>query len=155
MTTVPPLLTLWIYQSFAPNHRYCVYAYTDSKARGAHVSPTWSRQDPRWTNVGQWSLLSGWITRGKRLWGKTPRVFWISRCPWKNSCGPRRQGAMEPYSSACNKKNNDHFVYACSQWETTLQCNIVSHWLGAFTKWSLEKSRECIPGCLPYISFHR
>ena len=32
----------------------------------------------------------------------------------------------------------DHFVYASSQWETTLQCNVVSHWLGAFTKWSLN-----------------
>ena len=27
-------------------------------------------------------------------------------------------------------------VHAPSQWETTLQCNVVSHWLGAFTKWS-------------------
>ena len=23
----------------------------------------------------------------------------------------------------------DHFVYASSQWEATLQCNVVSHWL--------------------------
>ena len=30
----------------------------------------------------------------------------------------------------------DHFVCAPSQWET-LQCNVVSHWLGAYTKWSL------------------
>ena len=29
------------------------------------------------------------------------------------------------------------FLYAPSQWETTLQCNVVSHWLGAYTKWSL------------------
>ena len=28
-------------------------------------------------------------------------------------------------------------MYAPSQWETMLQCNIVSHWLGAFTKLSL------------------
>ena len=27
----------------------------------------------------------------------------------------------------------DYFVYAPSQWETTLQCNVVSHWLGACT----------------------
>ena len=33
--------------------------------------------------------------------------------------------------------NRDNFVYAPSQWETTLQCNVVSHWLGAYTKWSL------------------
>ena len=30
-----------------------------------------------------------------------------------------------------------YLVCAPSQWETMLQCNIVSHWLGAFTKWSL------------------
>ena len=29
------------------------------------------------------------------------------------------------------------FVYALNQWETTLQCTVVSHWLGAYTKWSL------------------
>ena len=33
--------------------------------------------------------------------------------------------------------DKDHFVYALSQWETTLQCNVASHWLGAYTKWSL------------------
>ena len=31
-----------------------------------------------------------------------------------------------------------HFVYASSQWEVTLQCNVVTHWLGTFTKWSLS-----------------
>ena len=35
----------------------------------------------------------------------------------------------------------DHFVNAPSQWEATLQCNVVSHWLGAFTKWSLKMYR--------------
>ena len=32
----------------------------------------------------------------------------------------------------------DRFVFAPSQWETTLHCNVVSHWLGAYTKWSLR-----------------
>ena len=31
----------------------------------------------------------------------------------------------------------DHFVNAPSQWEMTLHCNVISHWLDAFTKWSL------------------
>ena len=35
--------------------------------------------------------------------------------------------------------SRDHFVYAPRQWETTLQRNGVSHWLGAYTKWSLCK----------------
>ena len=29
------------------------------------------------------------------------------------------------------------FVYAPNQWDMMLQCNVVPHWLGAFTKWSL------------------
>ena len=33
--------------------------------------------------------------------------------------------------------NSGHFVNAPSQWETTLHCNVVSHWLGTFIKWSL------------------
>ena len=29
-------------------------------------------------------------------------------------------------------------MYALGQWETTLHCNVVSQWLGAYTKWSLD-----------------
>ena len=36
--------------------------------------------------------------------------------------------------------SRDHFVYAPSQWETTLQCNVVSHWLG-HTKNNPRKSQ--------------
>ena len=32
--------------------------------------------------------------------------------------------------------HRDHFVNAPSQWEMTLHCNVISHWLGAYTKWS-------------------
>ena len=28
----------------------------------------------------------------------------------------------------------DYFVYTPNQWKTTLQCNVVCHWLGAYTK---------------------
>ena len=35
-------------------------------------------------------------------------------------------------------------MHVPSQWETTLQCNVVSHWLGAYTKsnWSLLLSNQ-------------
>ena len=36
-----------------------------------------------------------------------------------------------------NAEFRDHFVYAPSQWEMALQCNAISHWLGAYTEWSL------------------
>ena len=39
--------------------------------------------------------------------------------------------------------HRDQFLYVPSQWETTLQCNVVSHWLGAFIKWSLLTWQCC------------
>ena len=33
--------------------------------------------------------------------------------------------------------HRDNFVYVPSLWEATLQCNVISHWLGTNTKWSL------------------
>ena len=46
----------------------------------------------------------------------------------------------EPY-----EYNRDHVEHVPSQWETTLHCNVVSHWLGAYTKRSLI--------CLHFLSF--
>ena len=37
----------------------------------------------------------------------------------------------------CTKAFRDQSRYASSQWETSLQCNDVSHWLGAYLDWSL------------------
>ena len=31
----------------------------------------------------------------------------------------------------------DHFGYGLSQWDTTLYCNVVSHWLSPYPEWSL------------------
>ena len=42
----------------------------------------------------------------------------------------------------------DIFVYAPCQWETMLQCNVASHWLGAYTKWSLLWSGRCQPSTI-------
>ena len=41
----------------------------------------------------------------------------------------------------------DHFVYAPSQWETMLHCNVVSHRLGAYTKWSLQTIKQTWEKC--------
>ena len=46
--------------------------------------------------------------------------------------------------------NIDHFVHAPSQWETMLHCNIVSQWLGVYTKWSVQE----MFGIEFWIKFH-
>ena len=38
----------------------------------------------------------------------------------------------------CASNGRDHFVNVPSQWETMLQCNVISHWHRTFTKWSLN-----------------
>ena len=40
--------------------------------------------------------------------------------------------------SHCNTSRNQS-RHAPSQWETSLQCNDVSHWLGAYLNWSLHQ----------------
>ena len=35
--------------------------------------------------------------------------------------------------------NREHSVNVPSQWEMMLHCNIISYWLGTYTKWSLSK----------------
>ena len=34
--------------------------------------------------------------------------------------------------------HRDYFMCAPSQWEMMLQCDVVSHWMGAWRKWSLQ-----------------
>ena len=45
----------------------------------------------------------------------------------------------------------DHFVNASSQSETMLPCNIVSHWLGAYTKWPLCMGHTLFQCRLSYL----
>ena len=61
--------------------------------------------------------------------------------------------------SFCNKRKwihrilfGYHFVNAPSQWVTTLHCNIVSHWSGAYTNWSLLL---CFVLCYKRYWWHR
>ena len=82
------------------------------------------------------------------LWRRGPANSWIGRSwrhgafqPWKNE--PVKYKEINGLSTSPTLlyitvlyvycKHN--FVYAPSQWETTLQCNAVSHWLGAYTEY--------------------
>ena len=52
-----------------------------------------------------------------------------------------------------DKTGCEYFVYAPSQYEMMLHCNLVSHWLGAYTKsflqWNLSSKTTCQNGSLP------
>ena len=75
-----------------------------------------------------WSLNSVW-NRHLPMYGyNILSGIWLSEIPHKNILALLWKIVFYI---------RDHFVYGTSQWETTLQCNVVSHWLGAFTKWFL------------------
>ena len=79
-------------------------------------------------------------------WKKT---FWVGGCDGIGSLAyllfcaaywSRQPRVFRRLSRSC-------FVYPPSQWETMLQCSIiVSHWLGAYMKWSPHQFSRCCDG---------
>ena len=69
---------------------------------------------------------------------------WLCAQAMRDDVAMSRRLSTEPIPRMIPEHTNRSAVYACrnrfvnapSQWEMTLQCNVVSHWLGAFTKWS-------------------
>ena len=70
---------------------------------------------------------------------------------WKDNLSIET-GPWWPYLHQCPSVQRIQFMdqsrYAPSQWETSLHCNDVSHWLGTYLNWSLQfcpiKGRPCI-----------
>ena len=112
---------------------------------------------PNWT-PGPWFSIKMWyyqyrnsnnkdtmVSRQSYIYDENPyslyrvRVRWhfyiesIHRCLSSWSSG---MFYLVWYDMQLHPKVN--FVYVPSQWEPTLQCNVASHWLGAYTKWSLH-----------------
>ena len=54
------------------------------------------------------------------------------------------------HTSASADSCRDHFLNVPSQWETTLHCKIISHWLGAYNKLSLN----CLSNILQLLMLH-
>ena len=79
----------------------------------------------------------------KNVWFVEPKILFFDR-----SVECLQQGLI------MSKDLQDQFVYVPSQWETTLQCNVVSHWLGTFTKWCLDLIQDLLSGQLDYSSMN-
>ena len=82
----------------------------------------WPRTDAN-DYVSQQILLkeNEWLGWNKRTWSALPLQCWQQ---------------IDGFIQKWHNSSRDYFVYAPSQWEM-LHCNIVCHWLGAYTKWSL------------------
>ena len=76
-----------------------------------------------------------------RLWSQS--LFKSIQTPWKLLGFYWSKHGFGPNFEFCRNTPftcplGDHSVYVPSQWETALQCNGVSHWLGAYIEWSLR-----------------
>ena len=63
----------------------------------------------------------------KKIFGKLRKILTIAFFFFISIVSRKLQMKFIPIHS-------NHFVYVPSQWETMLQCNVVSHWLGACTE---------------------
>ena len=94
---------------------------------------TWKRGP-----VKTWSVTQTYLQLAHRGWVSSYLYFLHSSLSWPCLL-------MTCYAIAHKHKEFPSFptvyykkiVYAPSQWEPTLQRNVVSHWLRAYTKWSL------------------
>ena len=94
----------------------------------SNKSTTWSHWQPsQWKVVITWHLSMTWV------------ITRLSQWYLQQSLCSQFSGAREETSWT-----RDHSVYASSQWETALQCNAVSHWLGSYTEWSLRITEKHI-----------
>ena len=107
--------------------------------------------------LGPWLLATsrntGWMDIHEifRIWTQEAIGFTVLRLiRLFHSLQTRRGGGLRSRSASCYMLGTcwqtvatprDHFVYAPSQWKKkALQCNTISHWLGAYTKWSMNTS---------------
>ena len=73
----------------------------------------------------------------------TPGTVWDNKAVTMTTsefrCDKRKRISESQLTPIALCSLRGHFVYAPSQWETTSHCNVVSHWLGAYTKCSLPE----------------
>ena len=110
--------------------------------RSVHRSPVNSPHKGQWRGALMFSLICtwihGWVSNREAGDLRRLRTHYDNNVPcfkmWGLSCFMIYIWIiMWPHVIF-----RDHFVDAPSQKETTLHCNVVSHWLGAYIKWSLH-----------------
>ena len=126
--------------------------HPDCKVHGANMGPTWGWQDPGGPHVGPMNLAIWALTGARALFQHNDclsryikhiikiRQLWDHLIFIMSSVynGNSYTGITELY---WNKPPivRDHLVYVPCQGDVKLHCNIVSHWLGAYTKLSLSR----------------
>ena len=100
--------------------------------RGNHRSSVNSPHKGQWRGALMFSLncarINGWVNN--RETGDLRRHLAYYDVP-PNSMLLSRNGSDK---NIHRYHHRNHSLYAPSQWETTVYCNVVSHWLGAHTK---------------------
>ena len=100
-------------------------------------------------NTFAWSYKSFKISQVKVDCRRSPRmvIHAVNMAKISNhSVYASSQWEMTLHCNAIPHWLGAYTVYASSQWEMVLHCNALSHWLGAYTAWSLQDATDLILG---------
>ena len=107
-----------------------------------HICVTW----PQWENTPDVSLMTKWFNylsmmvpyiagsetwRGYKVTEDHRRMMPVNWCTRVHF--PHFPRMRETYLGVTDYDSRVHFVNVPIQWQTPLHCNVVSHWLGAYT----------------------
>ena len=93
-----------------------------------HISPN--------LNEILWSTPWAIYLQAKQKKLDYPLRYVLNRILWSKPCRSFLKAMQRKLTADQNRyRIRDHFVYAPSQWEMMLLSNIISHWLGAYTKY--------------------
>ena len=128
---------------FRPQHRHCLFILFDKYNQSNVTVPVSSTSIEGMASCDLPRDAHGCLAAGIRHQYRGYDIMWPPSCRtrllWPPSCHTRLFGGRYwslPWE--IDAISMDTFVYASGLWETTLHCNVVSHWLGAYTKWSLH-----------------
>ena len=95
----------------------------------------------------QWHLHPQYWPHIPGCWGPTS----VDKLPTTHSCCGISNNWLQTHDCVFMSPSwlwfmqifRDYSLYAPSQWEMALHCNAISHWLSAYTEWSLNIQEWC------------
>ena len=136
---MPSMITHWRYCSLALNHQYDdLSVFATNMWKMMHIGSTWGWQ---WEDdlhaQGSFCIFAHPMRDDVIMWRRLSLAGHIYKII---------PDTAFPYQCP---------MYANSEWEMTSQCNVVSHWLDAYTKWSLMQpfctTALCMQMLLSYL----
>ena len=153
---------IWVSQNFTDDQSTLVQVMAwCCQATSHYRSQCWSRSlspygvtRPQWVDLSrQGDLFMHWWNGSRLVHMMTCHLSGTKTLPELSIAQCQLDPQEQISASRCSRitfweiASRDQSMYAPSQWEMSLHCNDISHWLGAYLDWSLIfwKIFSCLP----------